>query len=86
MKRVSEFFGRIRNLQAREALVRLAVQQALKNRLTLEIPMGSISYKGATVILKGIDQAARSALFIKKASILKEINTSQSVRTIEDIC
>jgi len=85
MKSISEFFGRFRNIQVRESLVRLAVQQALKSRLVLEVPLESISCKGATVTLKGIDQAARSALFIKKESILKEINGLQTVRIIRDI-
>ena len=85
MKSISEFFGRFRNIQVRELLVRLAVQQALKGWLALEVPLEAISCKGATVTLKGIDQSARSALFIKKETILKEINGLQSVRTIIDI-
>ena len=85
MKSISELLGRIRNIQARESLVRLAVQETLKKQLSFEIPLEAISCKGAAVSLKGIDQAARSALFIKKESILKEINAAQSVRVIQDI-
>ena len=85
MKRISELLGRMIGIQARESLVLIAVQQALKSRLSLEVPLEAISCKGATVTLKGIDQSARSALFIKKETILKEINGLQSVRTIIDI-
>jgi len=85
MKSISEFFGRFRNIQVRESLVRLAVQQALKGWLALEVPLEAISCKGATVTLKGVDQSARSALFIKKEAVLKEINAAQSVRIIRDI-
>ena len=85
MKRISEFLARFRNIQARESLIRLAIQQALKSRLVLEVPLESISCKGATITLKGVDQTARSAIFIKKEAILKEINGLQSIRIIKDI-
>ena len=85
MKRISEFFERIRNIHAREALVRIAAQQALKTQLLIEVGLESISCKGDAIALKGIDQSARSALFIKKESILKEINEAQTVRIIRDI-
>ena len=72
-------------IQARESLVLIAAQQALKKQFAIEVPLGSISRKGSLITLKGIDQATRSALFIKKEAILKEINGLQSVRTIRDI-
>ena len=85
MKLISELLGRIRNIQARESLVRLAVQQTLKKQLSIEIPLERISCKDVAVTLKGIDQSARSAIFIKKEAILKEINELQSVRIIREI-
>jgi hypothetical protein len=85
MKRISELLGRIIGIQSSEALVLIAVQQALKKQFALEVPLGSISRKGSSITLKGIDQSARSALFIKKESVLKEINITQSVRIIRDI-
>ena len=82
---IAELLGRMRNIQARESLFRLAIQAALKKEVGLDVPLESISPKGTTVVLKGVDQAARSTIFIKKESILNEINTAQAARTITDI-
>ncbi len=85
MKGIAEFLNKMRGVQAREAVVRLAIQAALKRQIGLEILLGSISSKGGAVDIKGIDQAARSAMFIKKSAILAEINAAQTIRLITDI-
>ena len=85
MQSISEFFKKIQGVRAREYLARKAVADAIKTHTPLDVPIEAISIKSSIAVIKGISQAARSAIFIKKAAIMKDANASQGLRRISDI-
>ncbi len=85
MFNIRDYLRRATGVQARELYFRRAVQEALKKLAGIDLPFESISSKSGTVELKGISQEARSAIFIKKAALIAEINKEQDVRPIKDI-
>lgn len=85
MLSIDGFFKRIGGFYAREAAFRAAIQSALKESIGLEVPVDSISFRSGVVELKNISQAARSAIFTKKAPIIERMNAAQSVHNISDV-
>jgi hypothetical protein len=82
---IAKFFERIQNAQAKEVFLLKAIQDALKKHVGIDIPIENISCKSDSVSLKNVNSAAKSAIFIKKAAILKEINEVQQMRVVKDI-
>ena len=82
---ISELFKRIKGLHAREVLVRAAIQEAIKKHTGADISLDSISFASDAVVLKNVSSALKSAIFIKRSSILNEINSAQTLRKITDI-
>ncbi len=85
MLKISDFFKRIQNKYSQELYVRSVIQASLKKYINLEVPLESISFKSATIVLKGIPQVARSQIFIKKQTILDDIKANQDIRVVSDI-
>ena len=85
MLSISQFFNRIRGRHATELFVRSAIQEAIRKHTSIPVPVEAISFASTSVVLKNINQTAKSVIFIKKVAIIREINTSQTVRTITDI-
>jgi len=85
MLSIGKFFERIQNVRMKGYILRKVVQESMKNHVGLEVPMEAISIHSSAVILKNVSQSLRSAIFIKKGSVLKEINEKQTVREITDI-
>ena len=74
MRGISEFFEKIRNIQLREIRAKTAVQETIKNRTGIEVPLGSISIKNGTVTLRALGSEAKSAIYMKKAAILGDLS------------
>lgn len=85
INKIGDFFKRIQNLHTKEIFVRTIIKESIKKTTSVDIPVENIVFSGSTASLKGISQAARSAIFIKKHKILEDINSSQDVRKIQDI-
>jgi hypothetical protein len=85
MLSIAKFFERIQNARSKEAFLRMAVKDAIKNVVGVEIPVQSVEFKSSTVTLKSISQSLRSAIFIKRGAILKAINEAQAIREITEI-
>ncbi len=82
---IADFFKRIQGVQAKEVFLRNAIKDSIKKHVGLEIPVEEIEVKSSTVNLKNVSSAARSAVFIKKGTILREINEIQQMRVITDV-
>lgn len=82
---ISELFKRIKGIQAREVLLRTAVQEAIKKNTGADISLESVSFSSDSVVLKNSNSSLRSAIYVKKASILDEINRGQTVKKVVDI-
>ena len=63
----------------------MAIGESFRKITGIEVPVESIAIKAGTVSLKGINQADKSTIFIKKQALLKDINASQTIRKIDDI-
>lgn len=82
---IGEFFKRVQSRQAKEVFVRSVVAQALKKLFGEDVPLEKIVPKNGVVSLLGISPAMKSAIFIKKAKLLAEINSNQQVIFISDV-
>lgn len=82
---ISELFKRIQGIHAREIQTRTAVQNAIKKAVGVDIPLEAVSFSGETVIVKNQSSSLRSAIYIKKAAIIDEINKNQAVKKVADI-
>jgi len=74
MRGIGEFFKRIQNTRASGFFLQSAIVDIVKKITNISISPESIKISSSKVILNGISQAARSEIFIKRESILKEIN------------
>lgn len=82
---IGQFFSKIQNSFAKEVLIRTVMKDAIKKYVGLEIPIENISVKSGTITLDNVSQSARSAIFIKKQAIIKEIMAAQNIKNITDI-
>jgi hypothetical protein len=82
---IADFFKKIKGSFAKEVFVRNAIKEAVKKYAGADVNIEDVSFQGSTAILKNINQSARSTVFIKKHSIIKEINSAQNVRIVSDI-
>lgn len=85
MFNISGFFNRVTGSFAKEVVIRSAICDALKEITGIQVPIESVSFKSGTVVLSGINQSQKSAIFIKKQAILKRIGEMQGYRTIVNI-
>jgi hypothetical protein len=85
MFNIAGFFKRIQNTHTKELFIRSIIGAAIKKYTSNEVPIESITFNSSTVILKNVSQSLKSAIFVKKQSILKEINSEQTIRIVSDI-
>ena len=64
---------------------RVIVAEAVKKHTNIDISAEAVSFSSGAAIIKGIPQAGRSVIFIKKESILLDINNAQNERVVTDI-
>ncbi len=79
---ISEFFKRVQNSFTKEVLSRTAIKEAIKKVTGIDIAIEDINQKDGIVMLKKLDSAARSVIFIKKNRILEEIRIGQAILDI----
>lgn len=85
MKSIREFFARIQNRQFQEIQLRASISDAVTKHTRVVLPPDSISFSPKVLVLKGLNQSAKSAIFIKKTYILKDLNEILPARMIADI-
>jgi len=85
MQGLSDFFKRVQNSFTKELFLRGIVRDAIKKIANIEIAVEDISFKGESVFVSKLNSSAKTALFIKKQDILKELNEIQKLRIIKDI-
>jgi hypothetical protein len=82
---ISEFFKKIQGSYTKEILIRNAIKEAILHQTGADIPITAVIFKSDTVMLTGVSQSLKSAIYIKKQAILKEIADKQDVRVVNDI-
>ncbi|MGC9605376.1 MAG: hypothetical protein ABSF56_01275 [Minisyncoccia bacterium] len=85
MKSISEFFENIRTRQARTARLCTVVQGAVEEHAHIPVQLEAISFSGRTAVIRGLDQTAKSVVFVKKTAILAEIGAKLGDRSVVDI-
>ncbi len=85
MLSIKSFFEKIQNVRTKELFVRSTISDVIKKLTSIEISPENISFSSSTLHLKGINQSARSVIFIKKTNLIKEINDAQSAKVVTDI-
>jgi len=61
------------------------VKDAVGKASGADVPLEAISFKPRAIVLSGLSQSAKSAVFIKKTSILRELEARSIGRPISDI-
>lgn len=82
---ISNFFKKFHGAFAKEVLIRSTIREAILKYTGAEVPLTAIAFKSETVILEGVSQSLKSAIYIKKQAILKEIALKQNMRAVTDI-
>ena len=85
MKSIAEFFARIQGKQAQKIALYINTQEIIAKEARIDVPIESITFSGKTLSLKGLDQAAKSVIFIKKSGILRQIKEKLPNIIVEDI-
>lgn len=85
MFNIDQLLQRFKSSRNDDIRVRSIVAKVLKEKVLLDIPLESVDIKPPRIFLKNIPQAARSEIYIKKESILAEINKVHSGRALTDI-
>ena len=85
MLSIGKFFERIQNVRTKELFIRSVIRDAIKKHVSVEIPVESIALKSSDITLKNINSSLRSAIFIKKQTLIAEINAAQAIRSFTDI-
>lgn len=82
---ISQLLNKIRSVQAKGALQINLIHDSLLKNIGIDIPIPNISIKSTIVSLKNISQSTKSAIYIKKQSILDDINKGQENIIARDI-
>lgn len=82
---LGDFFKRVQNSFSKEIFLRTAIIDSIKLLTGIEISVDGITIKGNVVVLKNLNQTAKSAIFIKKQAIIREIESKQNIKKIVDI-
>ena len=82
---IGGFFKKIQNSFSGEIILRNIIKDAVCKHCGIELSIDNVSYKNGVINLKHLNQSAKSAVFIKKVSILKELKEKVSGKTITDI-
>jgi len=85
MKSIGEFFVKIRGKHAEEIFLRTIVQKSVKELSGADVPLEAIGFKPKTLILRGLSQSAKSAVFVKRTAIIKDLGSRQNARPIQEI-
>jgi len=85
MKDIKDLFAVMYRWRVRDAADRLIVKEVMRGKAGIDVPEGSINFKGRTIALSGVGQAAKSQIFIKKRALLEEIAARLPHRKISDI-
>jgi len=85
MFNISQFLGRIRNIQTKGAVQRLIIRDVLQQKLGMTVPIEHITLKSLTITLKNLSSSSKSLIYIKKQILLDEINKNQETIIAKDI-
>lgn len=82
---LGEFFKKVQNSFVKELSLRASIKEIVMKHTNIEIPIENISYKSGSIILKNVNQTAKSVIFIKKKVILEEIYKQNPGLVVSDI-
>ena len=85
MLSIGQFFKKIQNKHSKEMFERTIVAGVIQKHTNIPIKPEEISFSSDTIVIKNMSSAARSAIFIKKQIILKDISDQQSIKTFTNI-
>jgi len=82
---IGHLLNKFQSRQGRKLVLIEAIRVAVKEIASCEVWVEDIKISGSTVILSGLSATARSEIFIKKAQILKLINSRQDSLKVTDL-
>lgn len=85
MFNIGGLFAKFVKLQADEIGLRTLVSESLKINTGINIDIKEIEIKNNTIFIKNLPQAGKNVLFIKKTSILEDINSKFPSKKILNI-
>ncbi len=84
MKKIGNFFDKIRNRAVKEIYNRDNIAKIIKDITKIDIDIKNINISSGVLKIK-LSSIEKSEIFIKKARILKEINKKIEGNSISDI-
>ncbi len=85
MFNINQLLERVKSLRNSDIGIRMAIQAAIRNNTTIEVPVENIRVKSCVASIQRIPQAARGEIFIKKPKILEDIKVSLGEGKVKDI-
>ena len=85
MLNIADLFKKVQNRQSKEVFFRTTIQEIINSQVHILIPIECIISKSDTIQFEGISSTARSQIYIKKQSIVAEINKRQQIKKVVDI-
>ena len=82
---IGDFFKKVQSSYTKELFIRTCIIEAIKETVHIDVPIAAVAFKGSVVTLNNTSQSLKSAVFIKKQSILKKINEKQQIRAVTDL-
>jgi hypothetical protein len=85
MRSIGEFFKKIQGARAGSFFIHATVSEVVKKIAHIDIAPESVHLHSTKVTLKGISQAARNEIFIKRKILLEEINKTLGKTKVTEI-
>ena len=85
MRSIGEFFKKIQNARAGSFFIHTTIVEVVKRVAHIDIVPESVHIQSTKITLKGISQAARNEVFIKRKTLLEEINKTLGKTKVTEI-
>ncbi|MDE1975337.1 MAG: hypothetical protein KGI49_02400 [Patescibacteria group bacterium] len=85
MKSIKEFLSSISDKRTRELIDRGTAKKVIADDIGIDEQKISVSFKNGAVIIVGLSQAAKTAIYIKKDGLVAKLSTVLPNRAIRDI-
>lgn len=85
MFNLSGFFNKIQNVFVKEFFLREKIRKIIKDKTKIDIKIENIINKDGLIILKKLNQGAKSTIFVKKLAILESFAKEEITKKIKNI-
>ncbi len=85
MFNIGQILNKVRALRESDIGIRTAIKNAVAKYTEIDVPVEHVQIKSGKATIKNISQAARSVVFMKKETILRDISETLQNNKVKDI-